>query len=118
MMKRPESLVPPISPSPRPDNGDRRGWDTANSAWIIFSHLLTGILLYAGIGWVLSIWLGHRPLLIAGGAIIGMFLAIYLIYRRLETQGSEPSTTGKGAAVTHPGTTSGSKSSPEARRGR
>lgn len=68
------------------------GWHTANTAWIIVSHLLTGILLYAGIGWLLSLWLGRAPLLIAAGALIGMFLSIYLVHRRLEatSPGKEP----------------------------
>lgn len=48
------------------------------------SHLLTGILVYAGLGWLLSLWLGNAPLLIGAGALIGMFLSLYLIHRRLE----------------------------------
>lgn len=62
----------------------REGWASANTAWIIMSHLLTGILLYAGFGWLLSLWLGNAPLLIGAGALIGMFLSLYLIHRRLE----------------------------------
>ncbi len=101
MMKRPDSLVPPINPSSRRQKDEGQGWDGVNSAWIIVSHLLTGILLYGFIGWVLSVWIGHRPLLMAGGAMIGMFLAIYLIYRRLEAGTPEPKKTRKGAGVTH-----------------
>lgn len=66
------------------DATQREGWDTANTAWIIVSHLLTGILLYAGIGALLSLWLGMAPLLISVGALLGMFLSLYLIHRRLE----------------------------------
>ena len=62
----------------------REGWTTANTGWIIMSHLLTGILFYAGLGWLLSPWLGNAPLLIGAGALIGMFLSLYLIHRRLE----------------------------------
>ncbi len=99
MMRRPESLVPPIKPSARVSRDGGKGWDGVNSAWIIVSHLLTGIILYAGIGWVISLWVPHRPLLMAAGALIGMFLAIYLIHRRLEATPPEPPTAGKGAAV-------------------
>jgi F0F1-type ATP synthase assembly protein I len=84
------------------------GWDSASTAWIIVSHLLTGIALYAGLGWLLSLWLPNRPLLIGGGAILGMFLAIFLIHRRLEAMPPAPPATRRGAAVTDP----------EARRGR
>ena len=62
----------------------REGWTSANTGWIIMSHLLTGILVYAGLGWLLSLWLGNAPLLIGAGALIGMFLSLYLIHRRLE----------------------------------
>ena len=62
----------------------REGWASANTAWIIMSHLLTGILLYAGLGWLLSLFLGNAPLLIGAGALLGMFLSLYLIHRRLE----------------------------------
>jgi len=66
----------------------REGWATANTAWIIVSHLLTGIIVYAGLGWLLSLWLGRAPLLIGAGALIGMFLSLYLVYRRLEATSS------------------------------
>jgi F0F1-type ATP synthase assembly protein I len=62
----------------------REGWDTANTGWIIMSHLLTGIGMYAALGALLSLWLGRAPLLIGAGALIGMFLSLYLIHRRLE----------------------------------
>ena len=62
----------------------REGWTSAHTGWVILSHLLTGILLYAGLGWLLSLWLGNAPLLIGAGALIGMFLSLYLIHRRLE----------------------------------
>lgn len=76
------------------DDDRAEGWATANTAWIIVSHLLTGILVYAGLGWLLSLWLGMAPLLIGAGALIGMFLSIYLVHRRLEA--SSPR---KGSAV-------------------
>ena len=68
--------------------GDKEGWATANTAWIIVSHLLTGIVLYAALGWLLSLWLGRAPLLIGAGALLGMFLSLYLVHRRLEATSS------------------------------
>lgn len=73
------------------------GWDMSDTAWIIVSHLLTGILLYAALGWLLSLWLGNAPLLIGAGALLGMFLSLYLIHRRLEAKSPDQ---GKGPAVT------------------
>lgn len=69
------------------DEAPREGWDTANTGWIIVSHLITGIGLYAALGALLSLWLGRAPLLIASGALLGMFLSLYLIHRRLEATG-------------------------------
>lgn len=115
MMRKPESLVPAITvDKTTARTKDDAGWETANSAWIIVSHLLTGIAFYAGIGWLLSLWLPNRPLLIAGGALVGMFLAIFLIHRRLEAMPEAPAIIRRSAAVTHTGQQSGQ----EASRGR
>lgn len=59
------------------------GRATADAAWMIVGHLLAGIVLYAGIGWLLSLWLGHRSLFIAGGALVGLGLSMYLVFTRL-----------------------------------
>ena len=48
------------------------------------SHLLTGIGMYAALGFLLALWIGRAPLLIGAGALIGMFLSLYLIHPRLE----------------------------------
>ena len=48
----------------------------------------------AGLGWLLSLFLGNAPLLIGAGALLGMFLSLYLIHRRLEA-----TTPGKDQAV-------------------
>lgn len=47
---------------------------------MIISHLLAGILLYGGIGWLLSLWLGHRGVLVAAGVILGSALSLYLVH--------------------------------------
>ena len=55
----------------------------ADSAWIISSRLISGLILYSGIGWLLSLWLGHRSLLVAAGALFGLGLSYYLIFSGL-----------------------------------
>lgn len=50
-------------------------------AWAVLSFLLTGFLLYGGIGWALDRWLGTQvftPIGILGGGAA----AIYLVYVR------------------------------------
>ena len=54
-----------------------------NAAWTISSRMIAGIALYAGIGWVISLWWGNRPALIAIGAFIGLGLSYYLIFTGL-----------------------------------
>lgn len=64
---------------------DRAGQDrsTANAAWLIISRLMAGIVLYGGIGWLLSLWLGHQDVLVAAGAIVGVVLGLYLVHTRI-----------------------------------
>ena len=60
----------------------------ADAAWTIVSQLITGIAVYAGIGWLLSLWLGHQAALVAGGALAGVALSLYLIVKRLSASQS------------------------------
>lgn len=62
------------------------------AAWAAVSHLAAGILLYGGIGWLLSLWFGHRALFVAAGAIFGVVLAMFMLFRRLGRMSSEPET--------------------------
>ena len=52
----------------------QRDGSTVNAAWTIISNLIAGIVLYGGIGWLLSLWLGHRAVFVAGGVLIGTAL--------------------------------------------
>ena len=54
-----------------------------NAAWTISSRLIAGIVLYAGIGWLISLWWGSRPVLIAIGAFVGLGLSYFLIFTGL-----------------------------------
>ena len=54
-----------------------------NAAWTISSRLTAGIVLYAGVGWLISLWWGNRPVLIAIGAFVGLGLSYYLIFTGL-----------------------------------
>jgi len=54
-----------------------------NTAWIISSRLISGLILYTGLGFVLSLWLGHRSLFMAVGALVGLGLSYYMIFSGL-----------------------------------
>ena len=76
---------------------DRGGRDreTADHAWMIVSHLLAGILLYGGIGWLLSLWLGHRAALVATGVIVGSALSLYLVHVKVSRLDTDETAIGK-----------------------
>jgi F0F1-type ATP synthase assembly protein I len=57
-----------------------------NTAWIISSRLMAGLILYTGLGWLLSLWLGHRGVLMAIGALVGLGLSYYLIFTGLSRE--------------------------------
>ena len=54
-----------------------------NAAWTISSRMIAGIVLYAGLGWLISQWWGNRSVLIAIGAFVGLGLSYYLIFSGL-----------------------------------
>ncbi len=54
-----------------------------NAAWTISSRMISGIVLYAGLGWLISLWWGNRSVLIAVGAFVGLGLSYYLIFTGL-----------------------------------
>lgn len=66
-------------------SGEGFGQDrsTADAAWLIMSRLMAGIVLYGGIGWLLSLWLGHRSALVATGVIVGVVLSLVLVQTRI-----------------------------------
>lgn len=55
----------------------------SNSAWANSSRLIAGLILYTGLGWLVSLWVGHRALLMAVGAIVGLGLSYYLMFTSL-----------------------------------
>ncbi|GAA4100589.1 hypothetical protein GCM10022214_77460 [Actinomadura miaoliensis] len=52
-----------------------------NAAWSIPSYLLSGMAVYGGLGWLLDRWLGTSALLPIG-VLVGLALALYLVYHR------------------------------------
>ena len=61
----------------------------SNSAWANSSRLITGLLLYTGLGWLVSRWVGHQALLMAIGAMVGLALSYYLMYVSLAHEARE-----------------------------
>ncbi|WP_203885215.1 AtpZ/AtpI family protein [Planotetraspora kaengkrachanensis] len=55
------------------------GRDFADAAWSIPSYVLSGILVWGGLGWLLSRWTDVHAF-IPIGVILGAVLGVYLVY--------------------------------------
>lgn len=53
----------------------------ADAAWRSIAYLLSGPLVYGGVGWLLDRWLG-TSFLVGVGIVGGMALSLYLIWFR------------------------------------
>jgi F0F1-type ATP synthase assembly protein I len=60
----------------RPDDGQQ---SFADAMWSAPSYLLSGMVIWGGLGWLLSKWTGWEFFLPIG-LILGVSLAIYLVY--------------------------------------
>ena len=59
------------------------------AAWTVLSYLITGPLLYGGLGWLLDTWL-DTGFFVVVGIVGGMALSLYLVYVRYGTRESSP----------------------------
>ena len=58
----------------------------ADTAWTITSRLIAGLILYTAIGWLVSLWVGHQAVLMAMGALFGLGLSYFLIFKGLRKE--------------------------------
>jgi len=65
-------------------SGRDRGeaWRGANQAWDVIGLLLAGIIVWGGVGWLLDRWFGFHDLFLPIGMVLGVGIAIWLIYLR------------------------------------
>ncbi len=61
----------------------------SNSAWTNSSRMISGLILYTGLGWLVSRWVGHQALLMAVGAMVGLGLSYYLMFVSLAREADE-----------------------------
>lgn len=78
-MVRPAMSEEGHQPDPGSDDADHRSF--ANAAWSIPSYILSGMAIYGGLGWLLDRWLGLSALFPIG-ILVGLGLALYLVYHR------------------------------------
>lgn len=60
------------------------------AAWTVLAYLISGPLLYGGLGWLADRWLGTDPVFVAVGIIGGMGLALYLVWFRYGAHDRRP----------------------------
>ena len=56
--------------------------DGSNPGWSITSYLVSGMVVWGGIGWLVDRWLGTSSVFLPVGLILGLVAALYLVYVR------------------------------------
>jgi len=56
---------------------------TSDDPWAIFGRLVSGIIIYGGLGWFIGSWFNKVQMFAAVGVILGITLAIYMTYKQL-----------------------------------
>lgn len=62
-------------------DGNNFGKNEERAFWSIFGYLLSGLLIWGGIGWGIDQWLKTRFFLLAG-LVLGAGASIYLVWLR------------------------------------
>ncbi|MET7303114.1 MULTISPECIES: AtpZ/AtpI family protein [Embleya] len=52
------------------------------AAWSSVGYLLSGMLFYGGIGWLIDRWTGHSALFLPIGLVVGIALSLVLVFVR------------------------------------
>jgi F0F1-type ATP synthase assembly protein I len=52
------------------------------AAWTVLAYLISGPLLYGGLGWLADRWLETDPVFVLVGILGGMALALYVVWVR------------------------------------
>lgn len=63
-------------------SSDDGGWKGMGTAWGITGTLVSGMLTWGGVGYLIDRWLDLRWLFLPVGLVVGMGASIYLVYRR------------------------------------
>jgi ATP synthase protein I len=70
-------------PQPAHDpNGRRAIWNELDQSSVMSVELITAILTWAGIGWLVDRWVGTWPVFFGIGTIIGFAAGLYLVWMR------------------------------------
>ncbi|MBJ7528889.1 MULTISPECIES: AtpZ/AtpI family protein [Nocardioides] len=91
-------MAPEDSPSGQsdPDPTTSPTGDVQGDPWLAFGYLVSGVLVYGGIGWGLDRWWGTQFLVVVG-ILTGITLGLYQTWARFRPQpyvkpGAQPDT--------------------------
>jgi ATP synthase protein I len=77
---------PSAGPSAMPR---KRGWRTPGKpggteadGWTVVSHLIAGMLVYGGLGWLISRWTGMPAVALPAGMVVGLVIALVMVVLR------------------------------------
>ena len=59
---------------------------TSDDPWAILGRLISGIVIYGGLGWLIGTWLNKVEVFVAAEAILGVSLALYMTYKQLSVK--------------------------------
>jgi F0F1-type ATP synthase assembly protein I len=79
--------LPDVSPE-EPGRADaaRQTWTGIDQSSVMTVELVSAVLLYGGLGWLLDRWLGTDPWLMGAGVLVGFAAGLYLVWIRSGAQ--------------------------------
>lgn len=79
-----------------------------NMAITVSSIMMSGILVYGALGWLVSLWVGNQAVCIAAGVILGLALSTVLVFYRLrQLPGADPAGSTRTRTLRRDGLTGG-----------
>lgn len=81
-----QALIGSTRMTDEPPQGDSAGEPPQQTfrevdGWAVVSYLITGVLFYGAIGWLIDTWLGTRGF-VAGGIVLGAAAGVVLVWLR------------------------------------
>ena len=70
-------------PPPESPKDDASDPINSGSGIVVISYLITGIVVWGGVGWLIDSWLGTKGIAAGIGAVVGAAAGVYIIVRRL-----------------------------------
>lgn len=66
-----------------PDDSDKTPAAGADQGWTAVAYLISGIVVWGGVGWLVDAWLDLDGLGIGIGSVVGAACGVYLVVRKL-----------------------------------